>query len=785
MNTILEKRNAVQFNAEEIENISSVFGIDKKLAALLFSRGISSENAVRSFLFPDSKNFYDPFMMKGMPEAVERITDAINNNEKIVIYGDYDADGICANAILSLYFTSLNIDIYSHTPNRMADGYGLNNYTLEKIIERVMPDLIITCDCGISAVDEVEFVKDLGVDIIVTDHHEAGETIPDCIVINPKQAGCGYPFKGLCGAGVVLKLVQALSGYETMVKYLDLCAIATVADLVPLLDENRLIVQLGLQKLTSTENFGLKALFESNNIYKPTASDVAFKISPRINAAGRMGDAYRAYELLTTGNRGRIFEIIEEIEADNLRRKELFNEMYTEALEDLKFEDLIDNRAVILCNNSWEKGITGILAAKLSGDFVRPAFILAKSGDCYKGTCRSIDGINIYDVLSECADLLIEYGGHSQAAGFSIMPENIDDFKLRLHDILLKFDENLFLPKKNYDLEIDIKDIDLKFVESLEMLEPTGNSNPKPTFKITAENLSVSPCKNNQAHVSINAENILQIFAFNYALLSYQLMGNNKKELVVELQRNNFGGNDIKGILKACAPQELFVNDMFADSYNLSLSASYSDADACFKTYENIDEVYDESLFGTLVVADNSETYRTFIERHAILINEYMYVTSVNNYSRIIVAPDFEQADLSLANYNRIIFLFKPYDDGVISFINSRTKASVFIPVDENRLPEISSDRKVFMDYYDKIKIHENEEYKNITVFYRKLKREFPECNYAQLVACLAVFKQMHIIDIGHNPFSITNNRRKAELSDSSLYRSILKEEQKCLKPIS
>ena len=311
MNVILEKRNNTAVDASEIADIAAALGINPKLTELLFSRGINTENDIRDFLFPDDANFHDPFLMKGMNEACERIRRAIDNKEKIVIYGDYDADGICSNAILSLYFSSLGLDIYSHTPNRMSDGYGLNTDTLTKIIEDVMPDLIITCDCGISGVDEVEFVRDLGVDIIVTDHHEVGTVIPDCI-----QSDCKYPFKGLCGAGVVLKLIQALSGTEAMKKYVDLGCIATIADLVPLLDENRLIVQTGLKSIPSTSNRGLQALFSAQNIVTPTAADIAFKISPRINAAGRMGDAYRAYELLTSGNRTRIFAIIDEIEKE-------------------------------------------------------------------------------------------------------------------------------------------------------------------------------------------------------------------------------------------------------------------------------------------------------------------------------------------------------------------------------------------------------------------------------------------------------------------------------------
>lgn len=777
MNVLLEKRNDISVDTQTIKDISGAIGVNKKLVELLFLRGMKTEKDVHDFLFPDAGNFYDPFLMKGMREAVDRINAAIENDEKIVVYGDYDADGICSNAILSLYLKSRGMEVFSHTPNRIGDGYGLNNDTLEKIIEEIMPDLIITCDCGISCYDEVEFVKDLGVDIIVTDHHEPGEKIPDCVVVNPKQSDCKYPFKGLCGAGVVLKLVQALSGFETMEKYLDLCSVATIADLVPLLDENRLIVQLGLSRIPSTENIGLKALFASNNLVKPTASDVAFKISPRINAAGRMGDAYRAFELLTTDNRTRVAEIISELETENDRRKEMCNEMYSEALVDLHYEDIVNTRAIILCNSSWEKGITGILAAKLCGDFMRPTFVLAKSGDdSYKGTCRSVEGINIFEVLSGCSDLLLEFGGHSQAAGFSISPDKVETFKLRVKDILSKYDANLFLPKFLYDDEIGLKDLSYEFVESLSMLEPTGNSNPKPTFKIKAEKVVVSPCKNNAAHVSINIADALQVFAFNYSELSYQLMSAKSKDLVVELQRNSFGGKDVKGILRACSPEDLYVSDVVTKAYNLSLSMYESDDKAKYKTYLDVDEVYSDELYGTLVVADDKETYEKFVQTHPLLVNEYAYVTTINNFSRIIVAPVFEQNNLSLANYNKIIFLFKPFTDGIISFLNSQTKAEIFVPKNDDKLPALSTDRSVFTTYYEMLKKNGNAEFKNFTAFYKKLKKEFPSCDYAQLVFCAAVFEEVGIITITREPFGVTVNKVKADLNNSKLYVRVKEE---------
>lgn len=773
MNTILQKKNRNEIDDNEVLSIARRLDLTPKFVELLFSRGFSDEKSISAFLSPNVANFYDPYLMKGMREAVERINSAIENKEKIVIYGDYDADGICANAILSLYFSSRGIDVYSHTPNRFGEDYGLNIETLDGIIESVMPDLIITCDCGISCAEEVEYIQDLGVDVIVTDHHEVGNILPDCTIINPKQTDCLYPYKYLCGAGVALKLVQALSGYECMEKYLDLCAVATIADLVPLTDENRLIVQLGLKKIPESHNIGLQALFDSQDISNPTSSDIAFKISPRINAAGRMGDAYRAFELLTSHNRKRVLEIIEEINAENERRKQLCSEMYEEAVGDLVFEDIVNNKAIILSHPTWEKGITGIVAAKLCGDFHRPTIIMVKSGDSYKGTCRSVDGINIYDVLSECAHLLNEFGGHSQAAGFSIDGNNIPEFKRLVNDIIRNYDDSLFLPKVEYDIDISESDVDYSLFELLEKLEPTGNSNPKPLFKLSVDKTKVVPCRNNSNHVSITTEKGLQIFAFNYALVSYQLMGSGSKEIVIELQKSIFGENNIKGLLRACRPENLFSSGELLSGYFLTEMLYTSSGAPKFQEYDDVAKVYTPCLYGTLVIASSREEYEHFVQEYEVLLHEYAYITNVNNYTRIIVAPELEQEKLLLYGYNKIIFLKRPYDLSMVSYLNSHTNADIYIPKERGTLPTLCSDKRIFMQTYGAIKRYASHEYSNIYSFYKKIRNLLNGVGYEQFIACLIVFKQIGIINIAFDPFMVELTDNKADLGDSELYRYI------------
>ena len=376
MNLTTQKINDFTPDAALVERLSKSLGLNKKLVELLILRGYDNADAINVFLHPDPQNFYPPETMLGMSETVERLKLAMENNERVVVYGDYDADGICASAILSLYLSEHGVQVYTHIPGRVGEGYGLNVESVERIIENVMPDLILTCDCGISAVEEVELAKDLGVDIVVTDHHEVGKQLPDCVIVNPHQENCKYPFKELCGAGVALKIVQALGGIDEALKYLDLAAIATIADLVDLTDENRLIVQLGLECLSSSKNIGVSALIGELKLKSVTSSDIAFKIAPRINAAGRMGSAYRAFELFTSSDPEIINDRLKQIINANNDRKSLCDDLYVQAIKMLKAENLVEHRAIVITSDKWEKGITGILAARLVGDFKRPVFLL-------------------------------------------------------------------------------------------------------------------------------------------------------------------------------------------------------------------------------------------------------------------------------------------------------------------------------------------------------------------------------------------------------------------------
>ena len=772
---IVKKNNDA--NTDNIKLVASQLNLNERLVEILFSRGLTDVDSINKYLNPDVKNLYDPYLMKGMSEAVDRIKSAIANNEKVVVYGDYDADGVCAASILSLYLASQGLDVFTHIPNRMGEGYGLNVNSLGVIIENTFPDLIITCDCGISSCEEVDFVHDLGVDIIITDHHECGERIPNCVVINPKQNDCNYPYNMLCGAGVALKLVQALGGIEATEDYFDFACVATIADLVPLLDENRLIVQLGLNKLKNTNNIGLRELFNSLGVVTPTSSEIAYKIAPRINAAGRMGDAYRAFEMLTSSNLARVKEIIKEINEDNSKRKVLCDEMYKEAVEDLAYEDMVNNRAIVLSHPTWEKGITGIVAARLTNDYNRPTFIIVNSDkNVYKGTCRSISNISVFDILSNCSELLIEFGGHNQAAGFSIEEKNIPLFKQKVNEYLMKYPDSAYLPTITYDIDLSEKEITKELVNAFELIEPIGNCNLKPLIRVVLDGLSIAPCKNNSNHISITTPNGLQIFAFSYVKQSYQLLGSGEKEVILEIQPGLYGNKQPKGVLKACNTKNLYVNksNISAYAYDLLLYKA-----KCVANYELLDEkklndIVDKNLYGTLYIASTYEEYDSFIKKYNYIFDEYIYSSNSNNYSKVIIAPDFSDETLSLSLYSKVVFLSRPLFDGVISYINSRSKAKIFVYNKPTKCCAVLTTREVMAKYYDVIRQVNGVEKSSLFSLFKNLNSTMSDINAPQLAFCIAVFEELAILQVQRNPYKLKIiPGKKVDLNTSEICKKV------------
>ncbi len=458
-------------------------GLPERLLELLLDRQIDTPEKIEHYLHPKREDLHDPMLMQDMDKAVAVIRDAIEKHEEITVFGDYDVDGVTATAILLTYLRKQGAQAGFYIPDRHGEGYGLNIAAVEQIAAH--SKLLITVDCGITCAAEVARAKALGMRVIVTDHHQLGPQLPECdAVLNPLLGN--YPFRRLCGAGVAFKLVQAMGGTEAIEPLWELAALATIADIVPLMDENRVIVYYGLAAMAATQRPGLIALMESAGVdpQKVSSSDVAFRMAPRINAGGRLALASRGVQLLMTRRMDTAREIAEELNQDNIRRRELEIEIFTQADEMTRRQiDFMNERAIVVCGEGWNPGVIGLAASRLVEKYKWPTILLSRDGDVCVGSARSIPGVNIHEAMSTCRDLFVRFGGHAQAAGLTIEAKNVPEFKRRLSEAIRKqAAPEAFIPTEEYDLELELSEMTEEFVDAFSAMQPTGFGNPAPVF---------------------------------------------------------------------------------------------------------------------------------------------------------------------------------------------------------------------------------------------------------------------------------------------------------------
>ena len=476
-------------------------GIPPLTAAVLCARGLDTPEKALRFLSTDVSLLHDPWMMKDMDKATARIRQALERGEKMAVFGDYDVDGITSTALLTSYLRRQGGQVIPYIPDRLEEGYGLNPGAIVKLRTQGV-SLVVTVDCGITAVSEVMLARSLGMDVVITDHHECKEVLPDAAaVVNPHRPDCPYPFKALAGVGVALKLVLALAGPENqrrlLAQYADLAAIGTVADVMEIVDENRVIVQMGLDALSNSQRPGLRMLLREAGLEgKPlTATSIGFSLAPRINASGRMGCAGLACELLLTESPVRGEELARDLCALNRERQAIEMEIYTECVSRLSRFQAKDLYSIVLADERWHQGVVGIVASRLSEQYSCPTFMICLDQGKGKGSCRSYGGVNLFLALEACSDLLESFGGHELAAGFTILEENIPAFRRRVDQYIRQAVGNCSITS-SLQVEMDLPSaalLTLENVDALSMLEPTGTGNPKPVFQLCGVNvLSVS-----------------------------------------------------------------------------------------------------------------------------------------------------------------------------------------------------------------------------------------------------------------------------------------------------
>ncbi|MCL1964422.1 MAG: single-stranded-DNA-specific exonuclease RecJ [Firmicutes bacterium] len=461
-------------------------GLPPQLARVLWARGVATGAEAEAFLSPRLSDLHDPFLLHGMEAAVTRIHLALERGEPITVYGDYDVDGVCAAAILIELLRGHGGRADWYIPSRHREGYGLNVDAVARAAET--SKLLITVDCGITSIEEAAAAKSLGLDLIITDHHEPLERLPEALaVVNPLLGA--YPFRRLCGAGVAFKLGQALFGMEAAMPLLELAALATVADIVPLLGENRIIVRHGLECLQHTRRPGLHALISVSGLDGKviTAGHVGFQLGPRINAGGRLRDAGRNVELLITKDTALARRIAEELHEENVRRQRMEADILGEADAWVKENvDFLREKALIVVGQGWNTGIIGLVASKLAEKYAWPTVVLSETDGVLTGSARSIPGVNLHAALLRCEDLFIRFGGHTQAAGMTLSAENLGAFRERFGEAVESVAEpDAFVPTAAYDMDMGLSHISTSLIEQLERLSPTGFGNPAPVFRLT------------------------------------------------------------------------------------------------------------------------------------------------------------------------------------------------------------------------------------------------------------------------------------------------------------
>ena len=559
-----KKWEIYQTNEEKVEELQEKYKLNRLLSILLTNREITEETEITKFLNPKRSDFYDPFGMPDMEKAVERILKAIENKEQIIIYGDYDVDGITSVTVLKSFLEERGIQVNVYIPNRLNEGYGLNKTAMEEIAKQGNK-LMITVDCGITAVEEVEYAKKFGIETIITDHHEPAEELPKAIaVVDAKRKDNKYEYRNLAGVGVVFKLIQALSiklelDQKEYLKYLDIVCVGTISDIVPLTDENRVIVKLGLKLVEQTKNLGLKEILQSCGYSKINSTTISFGVAPRINACGRMGHQEEALNLLLSKEENEVKKLTQKINEYNKTRQEIEKNIYNEAIEQIEKEGNDNKNTIVVFGKGWHHGVIGIVSSKITELYFKPSILLCEEDGKCKGSGRSIPGFDLHEALMECNDTIEKFGGHAMAVGININKEKIEEFKEKFEKIAKEKEVDKIIPILNLDAEIKLDDVNKEMVDSLKELEPFGEANKMPIFAF--RNLKIDSIRSlsDGKHLKLSVKdnkNIINAIGFNMGTLTDTYRIGDRVDIAGNLEINSFNGVDsiqinIKDIMKS------------------------------------------------------------------------------------------------------------------------------------------------------------------------------------------------------------------------------------------
>ncbi|MBR1654059.1 MAG: single-stranded-DNA-specific exonuclease RecJ [Clostridia bacterium] len=538
-------------NEEEVKKVQEEFNLSRLLATIIVNKGLKTKEEIEVFLNPTRKDFHDPYLMPDMKIAVDRIVKAIEKQEKVIIYGDYDVDGITSITVLKKFLADRGLQVDSYIPNRLDEGYGLNKAAIEKIVSEGY-QLMITVDCGISGIEEIDYANSLGLETIVTDHHEPADVLPNALaVVDAKRKDNQYPFNQLAGVGVVFKLAQAISQVYNLdekeyLKFLDIVCVGTISDIVPLVDENRVIAKLGLKLVEVTRNVGLKALLNSIGYKKIDSSAISFGVAPRINACGRMGYEQEALKLFLTDNVVEATNISKKLNDYNKQRQDIERKIYQGVLTKIENGEK-DKPCIVLADKNWHHGVIGIVSSKVTEMYYKPSILICLEDGEGKGSGRSIPGFDLHEALSKCDTYIDRFGGHSMAIGISVNEDNFEKFKNEFEEYVNNSNIKDLIPIIKVDEEVTSKDISVSIVNDLNKLEPFGEANKMPVFMYKNLRINSIRALSEGKHLKLTLKDeglVIDAIGFNMGHLVDEYLLGDKVDVLGNLEINSFNGRE-------------------------------------------------------------------------------------------------------------------------------------------------------------------------------------------------------------------------------------------------
>lgn len=738
-----------------VTHIANECGILLDTAKLLFYRNVDTVEKAKAFLSPSKKGFIDPYNFNQMDEAVARIRKAKDMGENVLIFGDYDADGVCATTVLYYCLKEFGITANCFVPER-DEGYGLNYQRILKINQEKNINLLITVDCGISSRDTINEIKALGIDVIVTDHHEPPEELPECININPKLIGQKYPFSELCGAGVAYKLGYALIG-EKADEYLDFVALATVADSMDLTGENRHLVVEGLKLFNSPKTLRLPfSYLLGDNNKQITAQTIAYSIAPRVNAGGRMGDANSVLKLFTATDKNEIFDLSVLLNNYNISRQAECDRIYREAKEKIKAEKRENDKVILVNDPEWKVGFIGIVAAKLVEEYCRPVIVFAGHDDYLKGSARSIESFNIYDAITEFKDILIAYGGHSQAAGVSVKKEDFETLSKRLNDYV-DINKIVMDTRQKIYAEWNVNsNITMRFAKEIDLLEPFGVGNRRPLFTTDVLEVDSVPLKSGSAHYSFKTD-VLEMLDFNGEKNVLPLSLPIEKKVVFEINLSSYKNREsMKGYVRSVCPNYGDFSGIKYEVFSKQLDTLLTDG-----TTPNLHKIKRQDLTfnkDTLFIINSIDNLKNYPEFDVDNISVFD-VLKKNGLNLSIIPPE------NVVDCESVVYLDTPiqygFSDKKVAVVEDYCGYSV--------VDNLSVDRNVFIEYFTIFKTLTGKSFKGEVRF---CKRYFSDLNIYQALFVLKVFLELKIFFVKNGVFCY-DEKVKNTLTNSKVYSKI------------